>query len=396
MRACVVPLLAILAACAPPPGVVAPAASDPTALPAGALVDEAPLLAARDDRAALRRHAWALWAALGQLRDGVPVWERWTRADLAFAPRAAPPSARDRLGARFKPPRQFDPDDDVAIAPGLAAILFNPPAAAHLRAHALYDRAALARARAGAMARPGVHAIPPFPRDAIALKVIWFPVHHQGLTALPVWDGVAANPDDRHNSPSTWPRLVAIDPRRREVPAGETATVVIGARTVTARVVPLTRFYARRLASDDEVASARAAAHDPTLTRADYVALVAMHVSTKEVPDWTWATFWWHDAPDAAPDGDDRPADVRGAFRNYRMDTVARADDPAAGSTSCFNPWIEGRFAGGLRSSCVTCHQRAVALADDFLPVTHGPTPPAALAGELTVDFLWSIAFEPR
>jgi hypothetical protein len=356
----------------------------------GALTDEASLVAAatRGDRAALRRHAWALWAALSAPAGGAPAWQRFVRADRAFAPGAG--AADDPQELRLKPPRRFDPDDDDTVAPGLSAVLFNQAAVRHLRDHALFDRAALGRAREQARAVAGPHAVPAFPRDAISLKAIWYPVHRRGLTVMPVWDGVAAHADAQANSPSSWPRVVAVDPDRVEVPAGEAVTVHLGDRRLKARVVPLTRFVTRALTTDAELASAREAAHDPTLARGDYVALVAMHVTTKEVPDWFWATLWWHDQPDLGPLGADRPPSIVGAARSYVMDTVV---DPAA---PCFNPWIEGRFADGLRSSCVSCHERAVALADDFLPVPQGRAPAGALDGELTVDFLWSIAFEAR
>ncbi|MEO6777461.1 MAG: hypothetical protein ABI467_31330 [Kofleriaceae bacterium] len=42
----------------------------------------------------------------------------------------------------------------------------------------------------------------------------------------------------------------------------------------------------------------------------------------------------------------------------------------------CFNPWLEARFPGGLGSNCITCHQRAVIGAADYLPVTHGELHP--------------------
>ena len=64
----------------------------------------------------------------------------------------------------------------------------------------------------------------------------------------------------------------------------------------------------------------------------------------------------------------------------------------------CFNPWLEARFPDGMRSNCVTCHQRAVVGATDYLPVTTGRLrdDDTYFAGHAPTDFVWSIAFEAR
>jgi hypothetical protein len=135
-------------------------------------------------------------------------------------------------------------------------------------------------------------------------------------------------------------------------------------------------------------------------------ALLGLHITTKELPEWTWVTVWW--APDSASDfGADRPdlAEGRPAdgeyfrrWRNYKMCVVTAFDelddllrragplpvDMPAGSravvetmrgvhtalgdtpaqddakvhTWCSNPYIE-RNEGESDSSCIGCHQHA-------------------------------------
>jgi hypothetical protein len=65
---------------------------------------------------------------------------------------------------------------------------------------------------------------------------------------------------------------------------------------------------------------------------------------------------------------------------------------------ACFNPWLEARFPDGLHSNCVTCHQRAVVGATDYLPVTRGRLrdDDPYFRGHPPTDFVWSIAFEAR
>jgi len=135
--------------------------------------------------------------------------------------------------------------------------------------------------------------------------------------------------------------------------------------------------------------------------------LVCVHVTTKEIPEWVWATFWWHDRPNDGPFAADRPAAVTGVWRNFRMNTAYSMDTPReydGTPHSCFNPWLEARFANGVASNCMTCHQRATwpmptppaGVSQPFLPVTRGAMPPddPFFQGRTKLDFLWSVAFE--
>jgi hypothetical protein len=167
---------------------------------------------------------------------------------------------------------------------------------------------------------------PAFPRQAAIVKLVWYQL--DASHTLPVWDG-ERGPD------RTWTRTVHVDDLDAFIHDGD--RVLVGA-----------------------------------------------HITTKALPDWTWATFWWHDGPS------DAPAEVTGAARHYRMCAAFEAGEP------CFNPWLEGRFPDGDTSSCLTCHQRAVVGATDYLPVTHGRLAPddPYFRGRLATDFVWSIALE--
>src|SRR5262249_13210414 len=120
-----------------------------------------------------------------------------------------------------------------------------------------------------------------FPPDAIAVKTVWWPVRHDGLTAFPVWDGEPTRPvtwglgidlladqgffgpltpeqraalvsHAKHgNEWGTFRRIVAIDPRRTTVPAHETTQITSfdpddlslqGDAVRVARIVSLTNF----------------------------------------------------------------------------------------------------------------------------------------------------------
>jgi len=288
--------------------------------------EEQALLAARDrgDVVAMRAHGWALWAWLGDR------WPSWPSSDVVIG-------QPDRVLRPLRPFRNGDTIEAEAL-PVMFSVVFDPTAAAHIRRYQLGSRTALRR----------YAAVPEFPRAAIALKLVWYPVHRDRRTALPIWDGVAANPDARGNPDRTWPRSIAID---------------------------------------------------PSLALGDHLVLLGMHATTKEIPDWVWATYWWHDRPDDGRFAAGRPTTLTGAARHYLMDVAYSAETPVEADgtpPACMNPWLEARFPGGLHSNCLTCHQRAALGAADFLPVTRQALADddPYFAGKTTTDFLWTLALE--
>ena len=135
----------------------------------------------------------------------------------------------------------------------------------------------------------------------------------------------------------------------------------------------------------------------PEASPGDHFALVAMHVATKEMVDWTWSTFWWHDFPNRGKYGKGRPSTVRDEWAHYLMNVSYDMDLPRERDRSahiCFNPWLEGLFPGGHKSNCVTCHRLSVWPNGLSLPVTrgslHGDHPLFMFKAKL--DYLWSVA----
>lgn len=350
-----------------------------------------------DDAAAMRRHAWTVFAGVTRpRRDGRPAFAGWAPLRRTFGG-GAPGGG---LGLRLveEPESVGIPLRQASGAPLLSLVLFNGPAFRHIRSQRLYSRARLDRLNAGfGTAAPlAARRIAPFPRDAMSMKTIWTIVHADGLTPVSVWDGTGdaagANP------PEHWPRIVLVDPAHA---GGGTRTMVLAGRTYAdARVVSLDRFYHVAIGAAD-LDSVRAI--DPSARPGDYLALLGMHLTTKEIPDWIWATYWWHDRPDAGPYAADRPDALAGAWRNYLMDATYSMESPAEADgapNTVFNPYVEV-FAAGMRSNCMACHQGAVwtaAGAPAFLPVTRGARRPGdpRFAGAMRLDFMWSLATEAR
>jgi hypothetical protein len=295
--------------------------------------------------------------------------------------------------------------------------------------------------------------IKPFPRRAVALKLVFWliknpdsPQSENGLTALPVWDPNAPPPPGgvppMH---TTWRRGVAVDPAGR-YPVGSRQRVNVNGTPgsphfVMAEVVPLSRFYAHQLTNPADVADARVfmnlhssaqneqerfvnnPGQTPELN--DFIVLLAMHVATKEINDWTFQTFWWSLWPNEGRFARNRTPNVKPPFTNYLMCaaySTVTPKEPDGSPPICFNPYLETdlgpteeyRFRGisyppdpmaGTRSNCMNCHRQA------GFPAIQPDNPDAASLGRVfndgyrspadpyfarlvKTDFLWSVALK--
>ncbi len=115
--------------------------------------------------------------------------------------------------------------------------------------------------------------------------------------------------------------------------------------------------------------------------------LVALHIATKELRDWTWVSLFWSDTPNTDW-GADRPSDLDGPFSHYKMCTAVAYDEEDDGTqlratngsggllddavdtlaaahaatrafgprTWCSNPYLE-HGAGNAKTNCIGCHQ---------------------------------------
>jgi hypothetical protein len=155
-----------------------------------------------------------------------------------------------------------------------------------------------------------------------------------------------------------------------------------------------------------------------------HLILLGFHVTTKEIPNWTWQTFWWS----GRPGGDGN--------QNYPFSTESPALQAAVGSqwshfvmTTTFgkppsdnthlpaivyNPYLEGLLTNGdgTKSNCASCHQYAAfATAAPLDHATLGyqlgivrsgdsplscssadPNPASYFEGAEKMDCLWSLS----
>ncbi len=371
--------------------------------------------------AAQRRHAWMLYAGMTQTGpDGTPHWATWYRVDEASAPLRSRPQSARRLVMRFlKPNQQKDPGPLDLQQPrdsALSFVLFNWENFDHIRAKRLFLKRTLKRINRSYRASTpwDQRIIQPFPVRAVSLKTLWWPAAGDAKTPLPVWDNEPTQPLEERNSFKSWKRVVAVDVMRAQAPNAEFADITfLGKAFPSARVVGLNRFYAVRVDAalidllaqnkDDGIRILVKNVLGRDLKVGDYILFLGFHVTTKEIDDWTWQTFWWHDRPNEGPYAAGRPDAVIGVWRNYLM-AVANDEvtpkEPDGSPLIAFNPWLEGSFRAGTQSNCMNCHRRASYPKIPFLPVRRGApdlvSDPAYKPHRLQTDFLWTIVDKAR
>lgn len=373
--------------------------------------DETRLAAMRasGDLAAQRRHLWQLLAGLTAPAPGgaLPTFMTWYGAGEVYGAQSTlfhfnrprglndafslPPPKTHSAGQRGAPPRITRAHYDFA-------------AFQHIRANPLYA------------ARTAM-AMPTFPRRAAVVKTLWWPVPANGVVALPVWDPESNPPAAGGNDYPSWARVVGVSAQQAEPLAGDAVDVeFMGKSFHAASRVGLNAFYhivldqgtAALLMADPMARDAALMLLGRPLHANDALALVALHVATRETADWVWGTFWWHDAPDRGPYASLRPANLASPWRNYLMSVSFDTDLPTERDGSphlAYNPWFEARLVdtgsgSGVVSNCMTCHRRASSAVIAPFAVTRGATqslaiPPGSPAPVLTSS-LWSIPLEAQ
>jgi hypothetical protein len=322
----------------------------------------------------LRLHVWRLFAGLNTpsraSKPGamIPIWATWYRVPSEAVNCV---TSRSLEPVPFEAPNQLiDPTTSPATLPAernigiVSHILYNLTTLQFILQNNLNRRWKLDELRPKEPDREPF--LIDFPRSSIAIKTTWMRVAAKGCTAIPVWDSIPRDISVASNPPSTWLRHIGI-----------VATEDGSSDCQGLHLVHLSAIYSHRV-NQDEVKQIRLAAEVlgpevslPPYQRSDlaliqkddYVVLVGFHFTTKEIPNWVWATFWWHDRPNAGPYSAGRPESVKGQWRNYLMDCSYDMDRPQLPDASpkvAFNPYLEGVLADGVRSNCMTCHRRSI------------------------------------
>lgn len=414
-----------------------------------------------ENETAIRKHGWDIWAGLTSPSQSIhngqrlPIFSTWYSIPEVYnfagkpSPHRRPFSMPQKL-TQIQLVKGERRNQDAGL---MSFVKFNKSAAEFIWNNGYNLRTTLnwLSRRYDAQRTPVLErSIKPFPPDAVSIKLVFWLVKNpeslqseNGLTALPIWDpDYPPPPGGEPPMHTTWTKGIAIDPAGR-FPEGSLQRVNVNGTLnhphyVMAPVVSLDRFYAFKMNDPYDIAEAQefmninsSAAHEQerfvtnpgqTPELGDYVVLLAMHVTTKEMSCWTFQTFWWSPHPNDGPFAAGRPETVRPPFTNYVMCTAystVSPKTPAGGPPICFNPYLETdlgptkeyTFQGvkyppdpmaGTRSNCMSCHQMA------GFPAAEPNNPHAASFGRVAnqgylspedpyfsqivkTDFLWSI-----
>lgn len=409
-------------------------------------VPEADLLKVRDEQnlSAMQDHAWGLFAGLTDSKE--PVWETWyTKCDVKLfsgdACKSDSGAKNDRF-LQFEIPVQslfaFEQSEtltqnkthlvspaaapaisetnglqntfgDIGQAahffeefkkhPQLAAVLFNKAAAEHILKNNLYDSQVLQKMlndRQTLVSTDSEREIPPFPNDSVVLKTAWqlvkldddHPEDHR-TEPLYIWNPrKQLEPGASLGNVSGWENSVIIDTSSQHCEDRDYTTA-----DGTVPVVPLGCFYYMELKDPKDfphgLANMVGPYGEPRRTPV-YLILVAVHVITKETPDWVWATFWWHNQSSL----NKRPGTIKGnKWRHFLMNTTLSPKTPldaSGGPRICFNPFLEEKFTNGTRSNCMVCHSKAIFGRSPSVGAE--PAPAGYFDNALRTDFMWTIA----
>ncbi|MFL6248863.1 MAG: hypothetical protein ACJ74H_22765, partial [Thermoanaerobaculia bacterium] len=153
-----------------------------------------------------------------------------------------------------------------------------------------------------------------------------------------------------------------------------------------------------------------------TVQAGDYAILVAMHVSSREIDNWTWQTFWYTPAPASMPSqppaAQAAPSSIQAPWNHYASCTayymVTPPNDPKGQQSLCYNPYLETGLTGldnadqtvtngvGIQTNCMTCHRAAVwNPANDAPPYAIDfyldPSNPIWFKGVTKTEFSWAM-----
>lgn len=427
------------------------------------------------------RHGWGLWASLtapsGQTEFGlpnVPVYFTWlTPTEVAALPATQGPAVAELRAAaprRFelRTPRQFlripgfserreerrahmmqSPASNamsVRDTSSFEMVAYDPTTAEFVRKNQLLSKASLTKIYAA-----GNTAVPSFPNTAVAVKPVYKLVSKANmingtLYVMPAWPGTPKPtpamqtqgfPEDQ------WPGCVYIDSKNAG-PSSANSTDASCARPNASNTFGLGDFigYAITPANVSEFQQLVASQLKQKVEVGDVLILMAMHVTSREMTEWTWQTYFW--TPNAAkpplPSSSfiaaARPREISAPVAHYAMAIgyqMVAPNQPINGGKSlglpviAYNPYLEAGFPSntftappnnvgiynpvtkktftgtlGIQTNCMTCHSGAsVSMANNAASIGYAtdfyiPRNDPMFKGSLQTDFLWSIADDAK
>lgn len=405
----------------------------------------------------IRAHAWDMWESITSPAPGdtMPVWQTWYAGHELFDPAGSPPGAGPRAlgGHRFEAPLQFRHGRRrVVAATGPIPIdfaertfsfnRFTRSTARAIWQRRLYDAGVLTDTTRAFMAantpiaqREVLASSDSVDPASVVLKPVFQFIRGDSASVLPVWHGTAlrATHDTLMPEVHTWKQGVWVDPTGR-LTVGDTLPCTVNGTATRCPVHALSEFYVVKITAQDS-----ANASDFGITSSDFVGagnatdsvsvrtmirpgnlalLMAMHVTGKEIVNWTWQTFWWAPDPTGSRYGSGRPSTLGAPWNHYDLHVAYFMARRNGTPWIAYNPYLETNLCAqdakgncipgqwtGIITNCMSCHRRARFAVDSTPAATSPPYGPAGFvsaadsslfAGGTKTDFLWSIPVRAR
>ena len=417
---------------------------------------------------AIRAHGWDIWQSIN---TGTPyqrpAWQTWYSGHEIFeAAGAAGIAARPRNGVmRFAIPRagaraaegRPDRTGPIPFDPAERVFAFNRftlSTAVYIwkagfnDAQTLVDtNDALTRHNVSLADRGILVSSDSTDPASFVLKPVYQFISGSPIPAVPYWAGDASafTTDSANPIPMTWRQAVAVDPTGKLQPGDSVFMPVNKEPARWIHVVPLSAFYWIRITKQDSAHFTKFGAVNNDFigasndTSADSVykavrvgnigLMMAMHVTGKEIPNWTWQSFWWAYDPNDPQFGADRPKTIPAPWNHYDMTVAYSMTMPNGDSLIAYNPYLETSLFGkipngsnprdslswtGVTTNCMSCHRRAAvmytAAGDTLIAPPYGndmniePGNPVVFTQPdgnrrvpvLKTDFLWSVALRAK
>lgn len=409
------------------------------------------------DSVSIYNHAWGIWAGLtapsGQkfAGDDLLVYETWLGLsdvrqlviDNNINGGCEGVSYKRNGRAVFSRPKQFEHaarfsgkslaslsgETPETNATQWVTVSYNPDAACFATKNQIFKTSVINKFyNAG-----GLGAIPQFPNKSLTIKPTYLVYDDTAnLFKMPVWKD-APNPPDSNFlvNPNTYD-YVFVDKNNKQAPDKVAVPVSNNEKDpakIAAATINLNNFIYLKV--DKKMAAymnQQDSAQGMNNTKAGYgkakngqiALLVGMHVTTKEITNWTWQSYYWTPNPKqpGAPSSNLaaslRPTQIKGAAANYAcvaayvMLTPNNApNNIATGSMFSYNPYLEGGFGPsvfgyrntynqnytyGVQSNCMSCHALAIPspagqYSTDQSINLKGPY----FNNQVSLDFAWSI-----
>lgn len=375
-----------------------------------------------DQMAELRTRAWKLLPLFGRQTDGPPNRSYWTSADRLLRPLPPDPDSANPAPVnpvskpalsllRFAYPREFkDLRSKTAKDPPPAPVTYESTFYNKLESDSIIAQRLKATTVTAELLKDEKTDIF-FPKGSVALKTFWYVVDDHTTVAYWDWNKI---PRDDQLKPITTFDLVCV--RLKPAP---------GSGCLDAKK------YFYTLTKDASMTFTKPKGA-PDVQNGQTLILVALHIVSKQMPDWLWATYWWRgDGPLATHGNSWTCADAqRDAIKSdlakmpafwqyYSMDVDAsfKYPKPPVDSTevtkcgtpgtiginyeerlAVYSPFVEALLLNGRKSSCIGCH----ALANTGMAQDGPKVPPVGVPDQnlslatfelgIRTDFMWKVA----